>query len=160
MAGWEQMEDTLHQQWDDGIELSEQWIKDYEKRLHDNARDGQEKIMDMTQYAASESNDLKAADFVGKNLKVCIESVEIRHYDARNDQPASDKGVLHFRGKEKTLVLNKTNTKALITAYGKDSEKWIGKEIGLSTHETEMGTGWGVKPLGVKEPEFDEEVPF
>jgi hypothetical protein len=116
--------------------------------------------MDMNQYAATENNDLKAADFKGKNLKVKIESVEIRHYDARNDQAASDKPVLHFIGKEKTLVLNKTNTKLLISAYGGDSNSWIDQEIGLSTHETELGTGWVVAPLNVAPTDFDDTIPF
>lgn len=116
--------------------------------------------MDMTKYAATESNDLKAADFKGKNLKVVIESVEIRHYEARNDQAASDKAVLHFVGKEKTLVLNKTNTKRLIDSYGANSDSWIQQEIGLSTHETELGTGWIVTPLNVKPPEFESDIPF
>lgn len=116
--------------------------------------------MDMSKYAASESNDLKAIDFKGKNLKLTIESVEERHYEARNGNPAQDKAALHFVGKEKTLVLNKTNTKLLITAYGADSDGWIGKEIGLSTHETELGEGWVVTPLGVQPPDFDDEIPF
>lgn len=56
--------------------------------------------MDMTKYAASETNDLKAIDFKGRNLKVVIENVEVRHYDARNGQAAQDKAVLRFIGKE------------------------------------------------------------
>jgi len=116
--------------------------------------------MDMNKYAVTESNDLKAADFKGKNLKVVIERVEVRHYDARNEQPAADKPVLHFVGKEKTLVLNKTNTKYLIGAYGPDSDSWINQEIGLSTHETELGTGWIVTPLNVQPPDYNDDIPF
>jgi hypothetical protein len=116
--------------------------------------------MDMTQYAASESNDLKAADFEGKNLKVRIEAIDVRHYEARNDQPATDKPALRFYGKEKTLVLNKTNTKRMIAAYGKDSDEWLDKEIGLSTQETELGVGWVVTPLNVQPPDFEDDIPF
>lgn len=116
--------------------------------------------MDMSKFAATESNDLKAADFVGKNFKVTISEIEERHYEARNGNPASDKAALHFEGKEKTLVLNKTNTKILINAFGSDSGGWIGKEIGLTTHETELGTGWVVTPLGVEPPEYSDEIPF
>lgn len=116
--------------------------------------------MDMTKYAATESNDLKAIDFKGKNLKVVIEAVEVRHYEARNNQAASDKAVLRFIGKERTLVLNKTNTKILITAYGAESNGWIGKEIGLSTQETELGEGWVVTPLNVQPPDYDQDIPF
>jgi len=141
-------------------ESRQEWLKDYTERLIQNSTTGESNMTDMTQYASSESNDLKAADFIGKNLKVKISEVEIRNYPAKDGQPAATKGALHFEGKEKTLVLNKTNTKILITAYGKESEGWVGKEIGLSTHETEMGTGWVVTPLDVKAPEYEEDVPF
>ena len=116
--------------------------------------------MDMTKYAATDSNDLKAVDFKGKNLRVTISDVEERHYEARNGQPAQDKAVLRFEGKEKTLVLNKTNTKILINAYGADSNSWIAKEIGLSTQETELGEGWVVTPLNVQPPDYDDDIPF
>lgn len=134
-----------------------EWLREYTRALN---KLHEEQDMDMTQYAITESNDLKAADFIGKNLKVKIAQVEVRNYPARDGQPASDKAVLYFEGKEKTLVLNKTNTKILINAYGKDSDNWVGSEVGLSTHETELGTGWVVKPLDVKEPEFDDGVDF
>src|SRR3990167_508990 len=141
-------------------ESNKQWLQDYREEYDRLYQPTGENMMDMTDYATTESNDLKAADFIGKNLKVRIESVEIRSYPAREGQAASDKGVLHFEGKEKTLVLNKTNTKILINAYGKDSEGWVGREIGLSTHETEMSTGWVVKPLDVKEPEYEPDILF
>lgn len=138
------------------MQTNREWLEAYRRFC----KPSEEINMDMTQYAATESNDLKAVDFIGKNLKVKISQVEIRNYPANEKQPASVKGVLHFQGKEKTLVLNKTNTKILINAYGKDSVDWVGREIGLSTHETEMGTGWVVKPLDVAEPEFESDVPF
>lgn len=116
--------------------------------------------MDMTKYAATDSNDLKAIDFKGKNLRLTISGVKERHYEARNGQPAQDKAALSFEGKEKTLVLNKTNTKILIQAYGSDSNSWLGKEIGLSTQETELGEGWVVTPLNVQPPDYDDDIPF
>ena len=128
-----------------------EWLADYDR---------EEMIMDMNQFATSESNDLKAIDYKGKNFKVRISVVESRHYDAKKDQPASDKGVLSFDGREKTLVLNKTNTRILISAYGADSEGWAGKEIGLSTQETELGEGWVVTPLNVAPPDFDDAIDF
>jgi F0F1-type ATP synthase alpha subunit len=117
-------------------------------------------MVDRTKFGESKSNDLKAIDFKGKNLKLVISSIEDRHYEARGDQPAQDKLALHFSGKEKTLVLNKTNTKIIINAFGPDDDNWIGKEISLSTHETEMGEGWVVTPLNVEPPDFDDDIPF
>jgi len=117
-------------------------------------------MVDATKYGESKSNDLKAIDFKGKNLKVVISDVEERHYEAKNGQAAQDKLALHFEGREKTLVLNITNTKALINGYGADTDTWKGQEVGLSTQETEMGEGWVVKPLNLPEPDFDDDIPF
>ena len=119
--------------------------------------------MDMNKYAASDSTDLKAADFVGKNLRVIISEVTVRNYPAREDQPATEKPVLSFEGKEKQLVLNATNTKTLIKAYGEFSEDWLTHEIGLTTADytdKNFGYGWIVKPLDIEPEEFDDEIPF
>jgi hypothetical protein len=120
-------------------------------------------MMDMSKYGHSDSKDLKAADFVGKNLKVVIESVEIRNYPATDDKPANDKPVLTFVGKEKGLVLNATNTKTLITAYGADSDGWVNHEIGLTVADYTdrgFGHGWVVTALDVEPEEFDDDIPF
>ena len=119
--------------------------------------------MDMSKYAQSESKDLKAADFVGKNLKVVISNVEIRHYDASDKQPASDKPVLSFVGKEKGLVLNASNTKTLCNAYGDDSDGWINHEIGLTVEDYSskgFPPGWVVTPLDAAPADFDDDIPF
>lgn len=119
--------------------------------------------MDMTKYSQSDSNDLKAVDFIGKNLKVQISGVTIRNFEARNDQPANSKPCLSFAGKEKTLVLNATNTKALCDAYGADSDGWIGHEIGLTVKDYTdkgFGHGWVVTPLDIEPPDFEDDIPF
>ena len=129
------------------------WIRDYEG----------ENEVDMSKYSQSDSKDLKAADFIGKNLKVVIAAVEIRHYPATEDKPANDKPVLTFVGKEKGLVLNATNTKTLCDAYGTDSDGWVQHEIGLTVADYTdrgFGHGWVVKPLDVAEPDFDDEILF
>ena len=119
--------------------------------------------MDMSKYSQSDSKDLKAADFIGRNLKVVISGVNIRNYEAKDNQPASSKPALSFEGKEKQLVLNATNTKTLCDAYGNDSDGWIGHEIGLTVADYTdkgFGHGWIVKPLDIKEPDFDDDIPF
>ena len=117
----------------------------------------------MSKYASSDGTDLKAADFIGKNLKVVISEVTIRKYPAREDQPATEKPVLSFEGKEKQLVLNATNTKTLIKAYGEFSEDWLSHEIGLTTADYTdkgFGHGWVVQPLDVEPEEFSDSIPF
>ena len=119
--------------------------------------------MDMTKYSQSDSNDLKASDFIGKNLKVTISKVEIRNFEASEKMAANSKPSLHFEGKEKTLVLNATNTKTLCDAYGGDSEGWIGKQVGLTVADYTnkgFGHGWVVRPLDIVEPDFDDAIPF
>ncbi len=119
--------------------------------------------MDMTKYAASDSKDLKAADFIGQNLRVKISGVSEVHYDATDDKAAQDRAKLQFEGKEKGLVLNPSNTKILIAAYGADSGAWSGHEIGLTTVDYTakgFGHGWLVKALDVAEPEFNDDIPF
>jgi hypothetical protein len=116
----------------------------------------------MTKYAESNSKDLKAAEFVGKNLKVKIASVTIQHFDATDQQAAQEKPRLTFVGKEKGLILNSTNTQTLVKAYGANSDAWIGHEVGLTTKDYSdkgFGPGWIVTPLDVK-VEFESEIPF
>ena len=122
-----------------------------------------ESIVDMSKYSQSDSKDLKAADFVGKNLKAVISAIEVRNYPAEGDKPANSKPVLSFVGKEKGLVLNATNTKRLCDAYGADSDGWIEHEVGLSVQDySDKGfpPGWVVTPLDVAGPDFDDEIPF
>ena len=119
--------------------------------------------MDMSKYSQSDSNDLKAVDWIGRNLKVVISDVKIRNYDATEKQVANSKPALSFEGKDKTLVLNATNTKILCDAYGSDSDKWINHEIGLSVADYTakgFGHGWVVKPMDIAEPDFTDDIPF
>jgi hypothetical protein len=74
----------------------------------------------------SKSNFLKAADLpAGKQVKVVIKSCELIQMDDK------DKVNVHFEGKEKTLMLNKTNSGAISHVYGADTDGWTGKEIFL-----------------------------
>ncbi len=134
-------------------QTNEQWLADYK---------GSE-MTDMSKYGQSDSKDLKAAEFIGKNLKVVISGVEIRDYPANEKQAANSKPVLSFEGKDKVLVLNATNTKVLCTAYGNDDGDWISHEIGLTVADYTdkgYGHGWIVRALDVAEPDFDDSLPF
>jgi hypothetical protein len=118
-------------------------------------------MVDRSKYAEKGGgDDLKAKDFVGKNMKLVISHTEEVHFDATDSQPANDKLALHFEGKEKRLILNATNTETLINAYGADDDGWKGKEIALSTKDYSdkgFGHGWIVSALEV---EFDDAIPF
>ena len=92
--------------------------------------------MDMTQYAGSEGNYLRAADLNGKSIKVTIEGVELvefKNTDNDGKVTTDKKPCLKLVGKEKKIVCNPTTVMTLGGAYGFDSDAWVGKEIGLST---------------------------
>lgn len=115
----------------------------------------------MSKYKAEgNTNDLKAKDFIGKNLKLTIERVETVTYPAHENQPEQTKPALYFVGKQKRLILNGSNTETLCTAFGDDSDEWIGKEIALTTKDYTakgFGHGWIVAPLSV---DFNDDIPF
>lgn len=71
------------------------------------------------------SEYLKAADLRDKNVLVVIDRVEMK--DIGDDH----KPVLFFQGKDKGMVLNKTNANNIATAYGDDTDDWVGREIVL-----------------------------
>ncbi len=71
------------------------------------------------------SNYLKAADLQGREVLVMMAKVEME------DIGGDHKPVLYFRGKEKGMVLNKTNANNISMVYGQETEAWEGKEIVL-----------------------------
>jgi hypothetical protein len=71
-------------------------------------------------------NSLKAADLGNSRAKVVIEDAKLVKFDN------GDKIVLSFAGKEKCLILNKTNAKTIEEMLGSDeTDRWIGKSIVL-----------------------------
>jgi hypothetical protein len=69
------------------------------------------------------SEYLKATDLRGKQVRVVIDRVEVR--EVGDDH----KPVLFFQGKDKGVVLNKTNANNVSLAYGDDTDEWTGKEV-------------------------------
>jgi len=69
------------------------------------------------------SQYLKAGDLQGRTVTVTIDRYTIE--DVGDDR----KPVLYFVGKEKGLVLNKTNANEIAFTYGDDMDDWIGQKI-------------------------------
>ncbi len=86
--------------------------------------------MDMGEFVSSKF--VKAEDLAGQVVRVTIAKVGIEEVGQAKDRKAT----LSFVGKDKGLVLNRTNTKALIDAFGKDSDAWVGQKIELYATET------------------------
>jgi hypothetical protein len=73
------------------------------------------------------SNYLKAADLNGRTANVRMSHVTME------DIGGDHKPVLYFQGKEKGMVLNKTNTNNISTAYGDETNDWAGQPVELFT---------------------------
>ena len=80
-------------------------------------------------YAGS-SNYLKAEDLKGQVVKVKIAGYERLQFEK------GTKAVLSFEGKQKKLVLNKTNALMIADTFGEDYNDWIGGEIELFATKT------------------------
>ena len=91
------------------------------------------------------SNYVKADDLKGRDVTVVISGATMEKLG--NDQ----KLVLHFQGKDKGMVCNKTNANRIAYLYGEDTDAWVGREIILCSEFVEF-QGKTVKGLRVKPP--------
>ncbi len=83
--------------------------------------------------AAFPGQYLKAADLMGKRVQVTIESVEME------DIGGETKPVVHFKGKSRGVVLNKTNANAIWGINGSDdTDDWPGTTIVLYPSKTDF----------------------
>jgi hypothetical protein len=104
---------------------------------------------------------LKAEDLKDRTHKLTIVGVDIATFKE------GKKLVLNFKGKEKGLVLNKTNAKIVAKYYGPDYDKWGGNEIEIFPTETEFN-GQLVpcirvrveKPVAAAADGFMDDIPF
>lgn len=69
------------------------------------------------------SEFLKAGDLQDREVRVVMDHVELK------DVGDETKPVLFFQGKEKGLVLNKTNSNNIAMIYGDDTDDWAGREL-------------------------------
>ena len=69
------------------------------------------------------SKYLKAADLGGREVKVIMQNVE------REKLGEDMKLILYFKGKDRGLVLNKTNSYTVADAYGEDTDDWFDQPL-------------------------------
>jgi hypothetical protein len=85
--------------------------------------------------SAFPSNYLKASDLGDKSPVVTIDRIEVEPIGRDKEM----KPVLYFQGKEKGVVLNKTNAKKIAELTGsKDTDDWAGCQIRLYASQTEF----------------------
>lgn len=75
--------------------------------------------------AAFPSTYLKAADLQGRSASVVMDRVSLEEIGGEH------KPVLYFVGKERGLVLNKTNSTIIAEMHGSETDDWPGKAIVL-----------------------------
>lgn len=93
--------------------------------------------------AAFPSAYLKAADLNGQRVTVTMSHV-------KEEKIGEDKRpVLYFQGKEKGIVLNKTNANSIASAYGFDTDDWAGQRIEIFPMDVEF-QGKMVEAIRVK----------
>ncbi len=92
------------------------------------------------------SKYLSAADLQGQIVPVSISHI------TKEDIGGDDKLVLYFAGKEKGLVLNKTNAVFISQLYGDDTTYWQGNVLELYDIHTEY-QGKPVQGLRVRAPQ-------
>jgi hypothetical protein len=84
------------------------------------------------------SNYIKASDLGDKKILVTIARVEMETLGRGKD--AEQKPVVYFEGKNKGLVLNKTNSKKIHDIIGSwEDSDWTGHQIVIYATETEFG---------------------
>ena len=69
------------------------------------------------------SKYLKAADLQGREVRVTMGHVEMEKIGDDN------KPVLYFKGKERGVVLNKTNAGTISDSYGDDTDDWYDQPL-------------------------------
>lgn len=116
-----------------------EWLQDYEHALWAQLDNEQRRYeMDASKYAEVDSQFLKKEDIGHHRPKVQIDRVEEHRFDDGKESLA-----VFFVGKQKGVSLNKTNTRALIDAFGKETSDWIGQQI-------ELWVDWSVEYQGHK----------
>jgi len=68
---------------------------------------------------------LKAADLQGRRIPVVIERIVVEEIGGDH------KPIVYFRGKDRGLVLNKTNANTIAEAFGQETDQWVGATITL-----------------------------
>lgn len=92
------------------------------------------------------SNYLKAADLQDRAVRVTISGYKMEAIG--EDQ----KPVIYFKGKEKGLVMNKTNANNIAAEYGDDMDMWQGKDIVLFSAWVDF-QGKSVEAIRVRKPQ-------
>lgn len=79
-----------------------------------------------------------AWDLEGRDVVVTIDRVTAGELVSEGNKKTK-KPILHLRGKDKKIALNKTNSKIIASLYGTETTKWVGKQITIYPTTTKFG---------------------
>lgn len=106
------------------------------------------------------SKYLRADDLQGHEPTVVIDRIVTEEIGADEQQ----KPVIYFRGKERGLVLNKTNATNISLAFGDETDQWIGKSVVLFVawvdYQGRSVQAIRVRPPQPASPEVDPQAPI
>lgn len=92
-------------------------------------------------------NFLDASDLPkGRNVAVTISEVVAPNIERDATKKLIDKAILSFAGKQKRLILNKTNAKIIKMSHGEPS-KWVGQQISLTVRILKEAFGQSNVPV-------------
>jgi len=135
----------------------------------------------MPSYKSAFGSYLKQEDLQGKAVKVVIAAVDMDDVKDNDSGRSEKKLIMHFVGKDKALILNRTNCEALEEICGTDDYgAWVGHPVVLYSDPSVMFGGKRVGGLRIRSaaavapappppppptvPEtvgtFEDEIPF
>lgn len=89
-------------------------------------------------YKTAFGSYLKHEDLQGKNVRLTIE--EVANEEIKGDHGVEKKLCVKFVGKDKGLILNRTNADSIAEiAQSEDTDDWCGHQIVLYPDKTKFG---------------------
>lgn len=105
----------------------------------------------MPSYKTAFGSFLKQEDLQGKAVKAVVASVDFEDVKDTDSGKTEKKLVMHFVGKDKALILNRTNCESLETICGSDDYgAWPGHTVVLFTDPTVKFGGKTVDGLRIR----------
>lgn len=112
---------------------------------------------------------LKASDLQNRTHRLTIQDVTLEQF-----QDGSSKPAVWFQGREKAMILNKTNAESIAAAYGNDTDGWLGKALEIFSMKVQGPNGIvdGIRvripdapptqppPAGTTEADLNDDIPF
>jgi hypothetical protein len=94
----------------------------------------------MPSYKSAFGSYLKTEDLAGGAARAVIEAVQIESIKDQDSGQMEKKLVAHFVGKDKALILNRTNAESLEAICGTDDyAAWVGHPVVLYATTTQFG---------------------